>query len=402
EPIAGVRFVPLDGTEAVGATSFFAGHPMALRYGTLGTAGDRCLTLRDARGEVLSLPPVLNARPAGEARAGDEALLLESTGTRASRVADLLGLLSLVFVARGWHVGPVAVDGGPMSGDGTGLLEPRRIHLPSATLAALAGTELSSPEVESLIRRERLGARHEHGGWSVDAPPWRPALHASVDVAEDVLLAKGIRAEDGVLLPSPTRGARSPEARFRSRASDALLGLGFVPLYTPVLVSERVVQISGRWSALELSNPVSDQFARMRDSIFLSLLGSLERNARHGYPQRFSEVGPVVRASTAAESGAETRHHAGAFIAHESAGFAEAAALVDYLCRSFGAVGVREPAELPGTIPGRAAVVRLAGEAIAEVGEIAPSVLRELRVPMPVAWAEVDLTSLQTLVRPRG
>jgi len=399
EPLESVRFVPLDATEPVDGGSFFEGHPMALRYGRFGRVDDRCLTLRDARGEILSLPPILNARSTGEARAGDTGLLLESTGTRASRVGDMLGLLSLVFAARGWRVGPVAVEGGGGAGDGSAVLRPRRLHLRATTLAALGGTDLPPAKVESLLRRGRLAARRDRDGWSVEAPPWRPDLHAEVDVAEDVLLADGVRAEDGVLLPSPTRGRVSPEARFRTRASELLLGLGFVPLYTTILVPERIVGLAGRTEALAVTNPVSDQFARLRDAILPSLLGTLEHNVRHGYPQRFSEVGPVVRPAPGSETGAETRHHAGAFIASDRAGFADAAALVDYLSRSFGAQGVREPAPLPGTIPGRAAIVRLAGEPIAELGEIAPAILHELRVPMPVAWAEIDLTALLALVR---
>ncbi|MFZ0830036.1 MAG: hypothetical protein WAN40_02735, partial [Thermoplasmata archaeon] len=55
--------------------------------------------------------------------------------------------------------------------------------------------------------------------------------------------------------------------------------------------------------------------------------------------------------------------------------------------------------ELPGTIPGRAARLRIAGEVVAEVGEMAPAVLAELKLPVAVAWGEVDLTALWPLVR---
>ncbi len=66
--------------------------------------------------------------------------------------------------------------------------------------------------------------------------------------------------------------------------------------------------------------------------------------------------------------------------------------------RACGAAGVREPVEIAGTIPGRAAVVRLAGEPVAHLGEIHPSVLAETGVPVPVAWAEVDLSALAPLL----
>jgi phenylalanyl-tRNA synthetase beta subunit len=64
--------------------------------------------------------------------------------------------------------------------------------------------------------------------------------------------------------------------------------------------------------------------------------------------------------------------------------------------------GVREPTEVPGVTSGRAARVRVAGDVVAELGEVAPALLAELGVPVPVAWAEVDLTALWVLVARRG
>ena len=398
EPLSEVRFVPLDGAEEIEGPAFFGRHPMAARYGELGRRGDRCLVLRDSAGTILSLPPILNSRSAGEARPGDGALLLESTGTRASRVTDAVGLLALVFVAHGWGLGAVPVRGGPEPTDGDAVVRPRSVHLSSAAVARVAGAEIPPAEVVHALEVARLGVHPLPHGWRVEVPPWRPDILAPVDLVEDLLLARGLKPEDGIVPPSATRGRRSSEARFRARVADSLLGLGLVPLYTPVLVPERIVELSGRTRAVALENPVSDQFARMRDSLLLSLLAVLERNVRHGYPQRFSEVGPVVVPSPAAESGASTDYHAAVLLAHDGAGFAEAAALADYLVRAYGTAGVREPAELAGTIPGRAAVLRLAGEEIAQLGEIAPAILRELRVPVPVAWVEWDLSALRPLV----
>jgi phenylalanyl-tRNA synthetase beta chain len=341
---------------------------------------------------------VLNSREAGEAREGDGALLLESTGLRDARVDDALGLLSLVFVARGWHLAPVEVARAGATESGAPLIHARHVVLPTQVLERLAGRSIPAPEVEEGFRHCRLDPQPSTDGWSVAVPPWRPDLQTATDLAEDLLLIRGVRSEDGVMAPSFTRGRRTPMAQFRAGFADRLLGLAFVPLYTPVLVSERSIGLTGRSTAIALSNPVSDQYAYLRDSLLPSLVTTLERNRRHGYPQRFSEVGPVVVRSPGAETGSETRYHAGALLAGDGAGFADAAALIDYLMRSSGATGIREPVEIPGTIPGRAAVVRLAGELVAFLGELHPSVLSETGVPVPVAWAEVDLSALAPLL----
>ena len=402
EPIDRVRFVPLDEAAEVDAEAFFSGHPMAQRFGALGRSGDRCLTLRDAGGAILSLPPILNSRSHGEARPGDGRLLIESTGTRPARVHDALGLLVLPFAARGWRAGPVPVARGAAKDPGTAIVAPRSARLTAGLLERLAGLKIPEAEVVDLLGRCRFDVHPERSAWLVEAAPWRADLHAPVDIAEDVLLARGVRPDEAVVPPSWTRGGRSASAKFRYRVAELLLGLGLVPLYTPVLIPERVTVVVGRTDALAVTNPVSDQFARLRDSLLPSLVGVLERNVRHGYPQRCSEIGPVVRRMPGSESGAETRFHAALVLAEERAGFADAAALVDYVMRSLGAVGVREPVTIPGTIPGRAAAVRLAGVPVAEIGEIAPAVLHEIRVPVPAVWAEWDLTAMEGLLSPEG
>jgi phenylalanyl-tRNA synthetase beta chain len=398
DPMSGVRFVPLEGSEEVTAEAFFRDHPMAAKFGALGRVRDSCLTLRDARGTILSLPPILNSRTGGEARVGDRGLLLESTGTRERAVRESLGLLLVVFASRGWSVTPVAIEGGPTPGDGRSVFSDRSLELPRATLEAISGTKHAAGEVESRLARLRLGGHPHAGGWRVEVPPWRPDLLTAVDLAEDVILAQVVRPEDGLLPPSHGRGRRRRFTTFRRRFSDALLGLGYSVPFTTVLVGEGTVRRLAGTSPIRLSYPPSAEWAYVRDRLLLSHLEILGTNTRHRYPQRFAEVAPVVVADPTAEPGAQTRYHAGAMIAGEGAGFADAAALVDYLLRGVDIVPVREPAEIPGTVAGRSARARVAGESVAEMGELHPRVLSELGVPVPVAWAELDLSALFPLV----
>jgi phenylalanyl-tRNA synthetase beta chain len=399
EPLADVRFVPLDGTEEVDGSAFFDLHPMAARYGALGRSGDRCLTLRDDADVVLSLPPILNGREGGEARAGDRRLLLESTGVRERPVRESLGLLSVVFLSRGWKATPVPVVGeGPHSGDGRAIVTPRTLFLPAATVRGLAGTAYPASEVEHRLARARLSAHPHPGGWRVDVPPWRPDLMTEVDLAEDVILAEPLRPEDGVVPPSFTAGRRLPASALRRKFSVALLGMGHAQPYTSLLVSDDAVARLRGAHPVRITNPVSTEYSYVRDRLLLSHLEVLRRNTRRSYPQSIGEVGPVIVPDPSAEPGAVTRYHAGVLVASETAGFADAAALVDALLRFVDVGSVREPAELPGTIPGRAARARVAGEAVAEMGEIEPEVVAVIGVPVPVAWAEIDLTALEPLV----
>ncbi len=399
EPLGSIRFVPLDGTEEIPAEEFFRAHPLAARYGAFGRSDDRCLVLRDRAGTILSLPPVLNSRTGGEARAGDRELLLEATGTRERSVREVLGLLLVVFAGQGWSVTPVEVVGpGDRRDDGAATVAPHAIDLPSSLVHGVTGEALSAAEIERRLGRARLYGRPHPGGWRIEAPPWRPDLLTPIDVVEDLYLAAPIRPEHGRIPPSTSRGHRRAETIFRRRCATELLGLGFAAPYTSLLVSEATVGRVQGSAATRIQNPVSMEFAYLRDRLLLSHLDVLARNTRHAYPQRFAEVGPVIVRNPSAEAGAETRYHAGLLIAADTASFSDAAAVVDYLLRGRDVSTVREPTELPATIPGRAARARVAGEAVAEMGEIHPRVLSEIGVPVPAVWAEIDLTALWPMV----
>ncbi|MGI0053677.1 MAG: hypothetical protein ACREC5_01290, partial [Thermoplasmata archaeon] len=353
QPVRGRSFSPFDGAGPVPLEEFLLEHPLAQRYGPLGRTGVGCLVLQDASGEILSLPPILNGAPAGRVTPGDRNLLVESTGRRAARVDELLGMLELPFLARGWEAEPVRVRYPDRIDRGTERVAPRRMSLESELVRRIGGVALAPVEVVTELERARLGARPQGARLEVEVPPWRPDLQGAVDLVEEVLLARGLRPEEGRLPPSSTRGRRLRSGALRGKVASELLGQGFVPLLSPVLVPERLVTWTGR-EPVAIENPVSQEYSRLRDCLLLPLLLALESNVREGYPQRMSEVGPVVVADPSAEAGARTIEHAALLLAGEGAGFADGASLVEYLLRRASVTGVRESATLPGTIRGRA------------------------------------------------
>lgn len=400
EPLDRIRFEPLGGGGETSGAEFYRSHPMAERYGYLGRVHDTALVLRDAQGQVLSLPPVLNGNGAGAAREGDGPLLLESTGTVERSVREALGLFLVVFAAQGYTCSPVGVfHPNERDGDGSSLVTPRRLSLSAATLDGLVGANLSAAEVEHWAARARLSAHPTPRGWEIAAPVWRSDLLGEVDVAEEILLARGLSKVAPLIPSAAVRGRRLPMTRLRQRLSSVLLGAGFTPLFTPVLVSEGAVERLGRGEeSIRVANPPSAEYGRLRSALLISLVESLRRNTRHGFPQSLYEVGPVLTFAPKEETGARTSYRAGFVLARDRAGFADAAAMVDYLLRTVDVLGIRETATLPGAIGGRAARLRVAGETIAEMGELHPSVLESIKVPVPVAWGEVDLSALLPLL----
>ncbi|MDE1820273.1 MAG: phenylalanine--tRNA ligase subunit beta [Euryarchaeota archaeon] len=398
EPLGQVRFVPLGGTTEVSGEAFYPEHAMAREFGVLGRREDLALTLRDDARTVLSLPPVLNAAGAGEVRPGDRRVLIEATGTRAARTREMVGYMLLPFAARGWSVHPVPVHRPSGMSDGTEVVRPRKVQVQPTLISRLLGSRLSSGEVEDALQKSRLGVERVSGSLLALVPPWRADILAPVDLAEEVAIARGYGSFAPILPPAVTMGRRRPERRYESRLAEVLLGMGYQELHTPVLLSQSSVErVCAPGEALFLRNPISSELTHLRPVLRASLLDALGRNTGSGYPQKIFEIGPVIVRDPEGETGTRTETHLALADAGEGAGFALAAGVAERLFEVLGFNSPREPAEASGTVPGRVAKLRIAGERVALAGEVHPGVLADLHVPMPVSWVEVELTRLEQL-----
>ena len=398
EPLDQIRFVPLGGSEEMGGREFYATHSMAETYGSLGRSEGLALTLRDSRGTILSLPPVLNAAGPGELRPGDREILIEATGTRLSRTREMVGMMLLPFAARGWKIHPVPIHRSGNADPGREAVEPRTLPVSSGSVAQVLGIRLTGPEMEKGLLAARLGVDREGTECLVRVPPWRPDILSSLDVVEDLAVAHGFASLSPVLPVAPSPGRTLPFRRFLRRWTQAALGLGFQEIYTPLLMSrEAAERFSPPAEALRLSNPVSREFSHLRPVLRATALDFLGRTTGQGYPQRIFEVGPVVVRDPSSETGTRTDVHGVLLEAGKETGFARAAGILEYLTRLVGIQTSREPVDSPGTIRGRAARVRWAGEDIAVCGEVFPAALAELRIPEPVAFVEMNLSQIWSL-----
>src|SRR5207245_5494019 len=84
-------------------------HPKGQEYGTILSGHDQLPLLRDAKGDVLSFPPIINSRDIGEVRGGDADLFIEVTGTDLSTVMLAVNIMAANLQDRGASVEPMDV-----------------------------------------------------------------------------------------------------------------------------------------------------------------------------------------------------------------------------------------------------------------------------------------------------
>ena len=164
--------------------------------GAIVAGHDRLPVLRDANGQVLSFPPIINSREIGEVQIGDHELFIEVTGTDLSMVASALNIFAANLADRGAVITPVEIQSSMKTTFG------RRWHTPidfgkSRMIPLMAdricvGGALGGQEVAAALKSYGYDVKSAGRRLAVRLPPYRNDLSCTtVDVVEDVAISQG-------------------------------------------------------------------------------------------------------------------------------------------------------------------------------------------------------------------
>jgi phenylalanyl-tRNA synthetase beta chain len=143
--------------------------------------------------------------------------------------------------------------------------------------------------------------------------------------------------------------------------------------------------------AVEIANPISEEYTILRDSLIPSLLLVLKQNRHNPLPHKIFEIGDVVLLDEKSETGARNVRRAAAAVAGEGFGFTYVKAAAEALLRELGKKVELKPSQHPSFIDGRVAEFYSEGKRIGIVGELHPEVITGFELEHPVTVFEIDL-----------
>lgn len=379
----GVRFTPLGSETAMTPGEILEGHEKGREFAAaLGTAG-LCPIITDAKGEVLSFPPIINGTVT---RLGPKTrnLFLDVTGTDWPAVNIVLNLLVTALADRGGTPQSVRMaypDRVAVTPD----LRPRPMDLDLEAASRLLGIPLTTKDAIDALVRLRYDVTARGGRLTVFVPSYRSDILHPTDIIEDIAVGYGY---ERIAPRSPThatvgRPTKRQETTALLRA--LMVGHGFQEAMTLTLVprSEAFVT-AGR---VTLQNPISEETAVLRSALLPGLLSLLQVNKHRDLPQRLFEVGPVVI------DGANALHLAGVSI-HAKAGFTEAKSLVQGILRDLGRAMEVQKTSDENYLPGRCGSVMVDGHEVGRFGEVHPRVIEGHDLKHPVITFELNADAL--------
>ncbi len=394
-PLNEVRFVPLHESLPMTAEMILERLETGRRYARLVRPHGVAPLLIDAKGDVLSFPPVINSSLT-EVTTSTVNVFIDVTGTDFEAVSKALNILVYALREMGGRVYSVTVVDGRRRFR-TPDLRPERWRVDPETVRSALGVNLPDREIVRALRTMRLGARMRgRGSIEVRVPPYRVDVLHPIDFAEEVFIA--LQEKVVPEFPSTTTfGGLMPETRAVDAIRTAFVGLGFTEAFNTVLSNYRrdyeLLSVSGP-EPVRILNPVSAEYDILRTMLLPGLLTTLALNRHNPYPQRFFEVGDVVLYDPERPEMTRRVLKAACVLSHAGASYSEIKSVYEEFSRYVKREVAPVERDYPFTLPGRSVVLMHAGKEVGFAGEVHPKVLESFGLEMPVAAMELELGPL--------
>jgi len=278
--------------------TILAEHPKGRAYRNLLETHLRYPILRDRKGQVLSMPPIINSEQT-KVHPGSRRLFIDVTGLGQRVVLRTLNILtsSLLDVLPEAKARAVRIDGATNpSGRGartepfrTPDLTPQRAVLHVNAAARLIGIPLDTEQAVELLRKMRHDVRIVSADeLEVDVAAYRNDILHERDLMEDLAIAHGYHNIQGKLLPARTVGQPLSLESLTSSVREIFSGLGFLEVLTMPLTNDEEHDVAlGRPIddlAVRIENPISSEQTRLRTKLLPGLLGIFRHNLHQPLP----------------------------------------------------------------------------------------------------------------------
>ena len=395
------KFVPLEQVREMSLEEILKELPKGREYGWILEGAKEYPLLHDARGVVLSMPPIINSEDT-KIEESTRNVFVDITATDRKAANEVLNIIATTFAERGAVLYKVKIKY-PEGIVHTPVLETRSMSLNPGYVNGLLGLNLKNHEIIELLKRMGFdGLEISKDKLEVIVPCYRSDIMHPIDLVEDVAIAYGYEKFEPEIPNIATMGEEEPLEIFSERLRNLLVGYGLQEVMTFILTNKENLFTKMNMKerpVAEIANSKTTEYSVVRNWLLPSLMEVLSRNKHHEYPQNLFEVGDVVILDPSDETGARTRRRLAIVLCYSKANFSEMKSMVESILKNLGIEGYEiEAFECPCYIPGRAAKFTIDGKTLANFGEVHPSVLEKWGLEMPVTAAEMSVDILFEII----
>lgn len=357
--------------------------------------------LKDAKGEILSYPPILNSEALGVVKEGDSEIFVELTGLNLESLWLATNVVACDLSDLGFEILPVKITYSSGISYTTPLYFQEKMSFKKKDLFNMVGQEFSKGEIEnSLLKMDITQLEWVNDEEGIIFPPaYRNDFMHARDVIEDIIIGYGLNEISPSHDLDNTQGSLSPIESLSRRVRNLMVGMGFQEMLYNYLGSKVEFIKNMRLNEddfIIISNPMTENYEVVRNSILPNLLKSESVSAHAVYPHSIFEIGKTVSRLSAKDS--LTSNKMGFLYAGEEATFSKIYAQISAFFYYFNLEWSLEEKEDNRFILGRVANIKVQDSFLGVMGEVHPEVLENFGITAPCVSCEIDLDSVLNLL----
>jgi phenylalanyl-tRNA synthetase beta chain len=342
-PPADVHFAPLGSSEPVRGTHLKAHmdehRPTISKF--LPLLRDHAYPLiTDAKGRVLSLPPIINSEHS-KITLATRNVLIEVTATDQTKAEIVLNTIVCLFSA--YCDQPFAVEQVRVT-DSRGnariwpQLATREVPTSVTWINKCIGIDIDREHMARILTKMALSVKHPLSATNTDEivaliPPTRSDVLHACDVMEDVAIAYGYDNIKKTVPQIATEGKSQPLNKLTDLVRNELAQAGYTEILTFSLIARAEHYAHMRReddnSAISIANPATIDFQVGRTSLLPGVFKTVHNNKGQPKPLKLFEISDVMLRDSSTDVGARNERRIAALYCGVTAGFEQLQGLLD-------------------------------------------------------------------------
>jgi len=387
---ADIKFIPLESEKEMTGTQILQQHPTGREYAKLLEGYPTYPTFVDAKGKILSMPPIINNNETGRITETTKEVFIECSGSNLETLKKVLNIIVTTLADMGGEIYSMELDYGKNKII-TPDLKPEKMSISLENTNKILGLSLKEKDLEKLL--PKMGYVYEKSRVSV--PAWRTDILHEVDVIEDIAIAYGYENLVPEMPKISTIGQESQVSKIKRKISEILTGLGIIEVSSYHLIKADEVEKANlqETEKMELENSKTE-YKFLRPNLIIPALRLLAENKDNEYPQKIFEIGTTFKRTKSTNSETGILESENLILAFSPSNFTEIKQVLDYLARMTGTKYEIKESIHPHLIEGRTGEVLLDNKPIGYIGELHPETLREWNIKTPVSVLEISLEEI--------
>jgi phenylalanyl-tRNA synthetase beta chain len=337
----------------------------------------------EENGKIMSIPPVINSEHTRLTEKTKD-LFIDVTGTSLEAITQSINVIASNLAEGGGEIYSVKV----ISTWEDQFMKEKSLRINPERIVDVLGLRLNGEEIGHLLAKDRMD--FDISTNELIIPPFRVDIFRDEDVAEEVAMMYGYSKIEPSKFTSHEMGKYDTITLLEKTVRDLCVGAGFLEVFTYVLANKK--NLDGDY--VEISNPITDEFNSIRNSMIPVSIDLMSRNQHSRFPIRIFESADVVVRDEESDTGYMNERRLIMAIMDSKVGYEDIQAPLHQILMNLGHTPSYRRKESPYLIKGRSASVIIGNTEIGVLGEVTPETLERFEVQYPVAIAEISLSKL--------